>query len=84
MITPIFITSSNINTIGYQPDLPEGTLYIRFNSGDSYSYADVPQTVFDALQSVESAGQYFHRMIRNKFIHTKLDHYPFGEVALAA
>lgn len=73
MIAPVFITSSNLNTVGWDDD----TLYIRFNSGDSYSYADVPRTVFDALQKVESAGQYFHRMIRNKFVHTRLAFDPF-------
>lgn len=63
MIEPIHIISSNINAIGYEM----GKLFIRFNSGITYRYEDVPHNIFDSLQKVESAGKFFHRFIRDKF-----------------
>ena len=78
MITPFYVTSSNINCIGYDNML--GSLYIRFNSGESYMYADVPQDVFDALLCAESVGQTFHSTVKNKYSFTKLTASPFDEV----
>ena len=75
MLSPTYINSSNIDAIGYKL----GQLFIRFKSGVTYSYDNVPFSYFDSLQKVESAGQFFHRFIRNHkdFHHTRLDFDPF-------
>lgn len=68
------VVSSNISDVGFD----KGTLFIRFKSGDTYSYDHVPYDCYDALQKVESAGQYFHRFIRSKFNYHKLSTDPFN------
>lgn len=73
MLSPIYIVSSNIDAIGYEPD----ALFIRFKSGQIYRYDGVPHVHFDALQKVESAGQYFHHYIRSKFRYERLPQDPF-------
>lgn len=70
-----FISSSNIERIGYQ----RSKLYIQFKSGGSYAYDNVPFKIFDALRSDESAGKAFHKLVRGKFGYRKLDHDPFGK-----
>lgn len=82
MLTPTYVISSNIDALAHY----DGKLYIRFKSGITYSYANVPFTYFDAMQKAESAGQFFHRMIKNKpeFPYTKLDYDPFREPVKAA
>ena len=75
-IEPIYLTSSNIDAVGYLSEAQR--LYIRFKSGCSYSYEDVPHTFFSALQKVESAGAYFARQIRGKFRYTRLSNDPFS------
>lgn len=72
-IEPFYLIHGNLDCVGYRL----GQLYIRFKSGVSYSYENVPYDYFDALQKVESAGRMFHRLIRGKFRYTKLDNDPF-------
>ena len=58
MITPLhptFIANSNIDCVAHSG----GSLFIRFQSGEAYSYDGVPYDHFDALQKVESAGKFF-------------------------
>lgn len=78
MITPLYVTSSNINCIGY--DMFAAELYIRFNGGETYRYADVPLSVVETLITAESVGQTFHRTVKNKYAFTKLIANPFEEV----
>lgn len=70
-----YVSSSNIDRIGYRL----GKLYVQFKTGACYMYENVPYTVYDALQKVESAGQYFHRVVKcNEAIRcTKLSSSPF-------
>ena len=53
-------------------DWIDGTLYIEFNNGGVYSYAQVPKTVFQDLIIAESAGKYFTANIRNKYETTRV------------
>lgn len=55
MIAPIFVSSSNLDCIGYKL----GVLYVRFKSGQCYSYKGVPFDTFDALRNAESVGSFF-------------------------
>lgn len=72
-VIPTYLVSDNLDCVGFRL----GTLFIRFESGISYSYAGVPFDYFDALQKVESAGRFFHAYIRGKFHYTKLEADPF-------
>lgn len=76
MIRPNYVTSSTIDAVGFEGN----TLYIRFRTGISYAYADVPEPMFNALRRGESAGGIFNKMIHNRYRHTKLAVDPFTGV----
>lgn len=72
---PIHVESSNIEALGHESD----TLFIRFNSGLSYSYADVPETVFKAFKAAKSVGKFFHQQIKGRYHFTRLNSDPFTQ-----
>lgn len=78
-LQPVYVISNNIDCVAHD----QRTLFIRFKSGETYSYDGVPYDHFDALQKVESAGKFFHRFIRGKFRYTRLSRDPFLEVRAA-
>jgi KTSC domain len=59
------VSSSNIESIGYSPDIQ--LLEIEFKNGNVYQYFDIPQTTFDALMSASSHGTFFAASIRGVF-----------------
>ena len=63
------VTSSNIAEIGF--DENTSVLYIRFNNGQLYSYDDVPESVYNDLQSAPSIGRYFYQNIRDLYVTHK-------------
>jgi KTSC domain len=63
------IRSTNIKEVGY--DIDSNTLEIAFTDGAIYCYLGVPKSIHDGLISAASAGQYFHRMIRDKYRFTR-------------
>ena len=63
------VKSSTIESIGYDGDTK--TLRIKFKSGATYDYADVPYETHADLMSAPSIGKHFHSMIRlGPFKHT--------------
>ena len=52
----ICVSSSNIMSIGYDPD--NMVLEVEFKTGAVYRYYDVPQSVYDGLMSADSHGKY--------------------------
>lgn len=72
-ITPYKVVSSNIDAIGWKPE----ALFIRFNSGVTYTYDKVPESYLEAMRTAESVGKFFHRMIKGKFEFIKLEVDPF-------
>lgn len=58
-----FPGSSNITAADYN----EGTLTIHYKSGGSYTYHNVPEHHWAALQSATSAGKYIHEHIKSNF-----------------
>lgn len=62
------VSSSDIASIGYD----NGTLYIAFNSGGVYSYANVPTHIYQGLMSASSHGNYFHANIKNNYAYSKI------------
>ncbi len=67
----IQVNSSNIEQVAYDPTT--ATLLVHFHGGGQYSYAGVPQDVFDALLNSESKGKYFNKYIKTSYSHTKLN-----------
>src|SRR5262245_45072312 len=59
------IRSTNIKEVGY--DVGSSTLEVMFSDGGIYRYFGVPESIYDGLVRAPSAGQYFHRMIRDKY-----------------
>lgn len=64
------VQSSNLREIAY--DEATETLGVRFHNGGEYHYANVPQTVVDAMLASSSTGSYFSRNVRGVFVTTKV------------
>lgn len=54
------VTSSAIASVAYD----DGALEVRFTSGQTHRFNDVPRAVFEGLLSAKSKGAYFHRHIK--------------------
>lgn len=67
-MTPV--TSSNIKAVGY--DGKTTTLRVRFNSGRTYQYKDVPHEVYTALIGAQSIGKYFLANIKDQYATEEL------------
>jgi len=63
--TFLFRGSANLAEATYDPDVEN--LDITFNDGSSYTYMNVPNSVYRALTLSPSAGSYFHRNIKGRF-----------------
>lgn len=48
------------------------TLEIKFTSGVTYAYRNVPANVFDDLRSAKSVGGHFHRHINRRYPQTRV------------
>lgn len=62
--------SSTIDAVGYDQD--RQALTIRFHSGGTYEFANVPETVHDELLAAPSVGRHFHARIRGCYPAIKL------------
>jgi hypothetical protein len=54
------VESSNIASIGYEPEVLE----VTFKSGDTFRYPGVPEELAGAFMNSDSKGQFFARFIR--------------------
>lgn len=59
------LASSNLNAMRY--DSASQVLQIRFTSGRTYAYQQVPQDIADGLGQANSPGQYFNSNIKGMF-----------------
>lgn len=57
-----YVVSSNIASIGYDPD--NMILEIEFLSGSVYQYYDVPQSIYDGLMTADSHGKFHAAYIK--------------------
>jgi KTSC domain len=64
------VSSSNVQSIGYDPDA--SILEVEFNNGSIYQYSGVPQNEFDGLMAAASKGAYLHAHIKNSYSCIKL------------
>ena len=69
MAKMVEVTSSNVEAIGYDEGLRE--LAVRFKSGGTYVYHDVPKSVFDDFLESESKGRFIANEIKNQYDFTK-------------
>lgn len=64
------MSSSNIESVGYDPD--SRVLEVEFRGGRLYRYFDVPEEEYDGLMSAESHGKYLAGRIKDRYKHQKL------------
>jgi hypothetical protein len=50
----------------------EQVLTITFGDGSRYTYAAVPAAVAEELEKAESKGEAFNRLIKGKYVGTKI------------
>ena len=62
------VSSSDLSSVCYEG----GTLYIRFNSGGTYRYSGVPESVYRGLMSAPSHGRYFHANIKGCYPYARV------------
>ncbi len=65
MIETFIPRSSHIGEVRYDSDTRD--MFITFADGSEYRYLSVPVTVFQGIQNAPSAGQYFHRQIKDRY-----------------
>jgi hypothetical protein len=65
----VFVDSVSIEAVGYDNDSQE--LHVKFVSGETYVYFDVPSPVFDAFVSAASKGSFFNREIKPAYRFAK-------------
>ncbi|MEV5354646.1 KTSC domain-containing protein [Streptomyces sp. NPDC052693] len=58
----ISVVSSNLASVGYEPD--SGTLEVQFRNGSVYRYAGVPAGVHSGLMNAASKGGYLHTFVK--------------------
>ena len=58
-------SSSNIEAVGHDP--LRSLLVVRFKSGKTYVYKEVPAPVYDEFVNAKSKGKYFGKHIRDNY-----------------
>ena len=64
------VASSNIAAVGY--DSTSQTLEVEFSNGAVYQYYNIPQTIYDALMTAPSKGQFLAYQIKNRFPYARV------------
>lgn len=64
------VSSSNLESVGYDPD--SAVLEIEFRDGSIYQYSGVPQHVHTALMTAASLGSFLHKHIKGKYPYRKV------------
>ena len=64
------VESSNIESIGYDPDTE--TLEVEFIKGGLYQYYGVPEHIYNELMSVSSHGGYLASNIKGTYSYSKV------------
>lgn len=64
------VNSSNVEAIKHDKERNE--LHVRFKSGQSYAYENVPGEAVDALKASPSIGSHLSKHFNGKYQHRKL------------
>ena len=59
----IDINSSALKSVAYEVN----SLFVLFNTGELWEYADVPYNTFLAMLESDSKGKFFNVNVRSKF-----------------
>jgi KTSC domain len=60
-----YVDSTNIEAIGYDEVARE--LWVRWISGDTYVYSDVPTATHDDIMRADSKGSYLNREVKPNY-----------------
>jgi len=66
----VTIVSSNIRSIGYDPE--SSTLEVEFNTGNIYQYSNVSESEYEGLMNSASKGRYLNKNIKGRYQDTKI------------
>ncbi len=66
----IKLKSTNLKAVEYNKI--QKTLIVKFKSGLSYIYFDVPNEIYTNLLNAESKGKYFHTHIKGVYGYSKI------------
>ncbi|MFN0277800.1 MAG: KTSC domain-containing protein [Pyrinomonadaceae bacterium] len=66
----INVSSSNIESIGYDPENEQ--VYVQFLNGSTYIYKGVPIHEFENLRDSASLGSYMHRNFKNVYPYERI------------
>lgn len=64
------VASSNIASIGYDPD--SETLEVEFTNGSIYQYFNIPTGLHDQLMIAPSKGQFLNLYIKNAYPYSRV------------
>lgn len=64
------VTSSNLESIGYDPD--SQTLEIEFKDGHVYQYFDVQPSMYQALMAATAHGKFFAAEVRGRYRYARV------------
>jgi len=64
------VTSSNVESIGYDAD--SSTLQVEFKNGSTYQYFDVHESIFTGLRDADSIGGYLAARIKGTYRYSKV------------
>lgn len=67
------LKSTNIKSVDYNKE--NKSLDVEFHSGGTYTYKNVPKSLFDRIKRVKSPGKFFHKHIKKKE-----DVYPYNKI----
>lgn len=70
LLNRVFVSSSNIASIGY--DESSSTLEIEFSNNAVYQYFDVPAHIYESLMYADSHGLYFAQNIKGFYRYSKV------------
>lgn len=62
------IKSSNIKSV----DWKDRVLTVEFRQGGKYEYYEVPESVYEGMINAQSAGKFFHAMIKDIYNYKKV------------
>ena len=69
MIDRVPVSSSNIKSIGHDPETK--TLAVEFQDGSIYHYHDVEKDAHENLIGAKSIGKHLHSNIKGIYKHSK-------------
>jgi hypothetical protein len=65
-----FVASTNVTSIGYDPN--SETLELEFQNGIVYQYYNVPPSIYEALMSAPSKGQFINSQVKDRFPYARV------------